>query len=91
MESFKNNNLDLRHVSFKFSSKQGMFNAIRMNHQNKNKMWFEVLKGVKVEDEVKNKGEEGTLKKAMQKIEVILRRTFIGIEIGRGTYKMKFC
>ena len=50
MESFKNNDLDLRHVSFKFSSKEGMFNAIKMSYQNKNEMWFEVLKGVKVED-----------------------------------------
>ena len=30
-----------------------MFNAKRMNYQQKNKLWFEVLKWVKVEDEVK--------------------------------------
>ena len=57
MESFKNNDLYLRHVSFKFSSKEGIFKVIRINYQHKNKMWFELLKGVNVEDEVKYKGE----------------------------------
>ena len=42
-------------------------------------MWFEILKGLKVEDEVKHKGEKGTLKKVMQKIEVSQRRMFIGM------------
>ena len=67
MESFNNNDLDLRCVLFKFSSKEGMFNAIRMNYQNKSKMWFEVLKGIKVKDKVKHKREDGTLKKGNAK------------------------
>ena len=62
MESFKNDDLDLRHIAFKFSSKVGALKAMIMNYQNKNKMWFEVLKGVKIEDKVKYKGEEVTLK-----------------------------
>ena len=49
-------------------------------------MLFVVLKGVKVEDKVKYKGEEETLKKVMQKIEENQRRTFIGMEIGRGMH-----
>ena len=60
MESFKNNNLDLRHVSLKFSSREGKFNAIRMNYHQNNKFCFEVLKGIKVEDEIEYEGEEGT-------------------------------
>ena len=42
---------------------------------------------VTVEEEVKHKGEEGTLKKVLQKIELNQRRRFIGIEIGRGTHE----
>ena len=48
MESFKNNDLDLRHVPFKISSKEGVFNAIKMNYQNKNNMWFEVQNGLRL-------------------------------------------
>ena len=38
-----------------------------MNYKHENKIWFEVLKGVKIEDEVKYKGKEGTLKKFFAK------------------------
>ena len=48
MESFKNNDLDLQHVSFKMSSKEGKFNTTRMNYQNNNEMCFEVLKGLRL-------------------------------------------
>ena len=33
LESFKDNNLGLRHVSFKLSTREGVVNAIRMNVQ----------------------------------------------------------
>ena len=36
MESFKNDDLDLRHIAFKFSSKVGALKAMIMNYQKKN-------------------------------------------------------
>ena len=50
-------------------------------------MWFEVLKGVKVEDKVEHKGETITIKQVLQKVEVNQKRIFVGIEKGLGKYK----
>ena len=74
-------------MPFKFSSKEGVLNAARMSYQSKNNAWFEALKGVKVEDKAKCKGEEGTLKKMMQKTEANQRIILTEMKIGRGMCK----
>ena len=48
LEMFKDNNVLLRHVSFKCSTKERIINAIRMNFHRENQLWFEVFKGVNV-------------------------------------------
>ena len=48
LESIEDKNLGLRHVSFKFSTKEVIFNAIRMNFHRENQLRFEVLKGLKL-------------------------------------------
>ena len=47
-----------------------------------------MLKGTKVEDEVEYKGENGTIKQVLHKVEVTERRFFVGIEKGVGNTKM---
>ena len=42
------------------------------------------MKGVKTEDEVECKGENGTIKKVVHEVEVNQRRIFVGIEQGVG-------
>ena len=56
VESFKDNELGLRCVSFKSSSFEGIVNRIRMNYQRESRLWFEVLKDVRVEEEVEYEG-----------------------------------
>ena len=87
LERFKDNKLGVRCVSFKLSTKEGIINAIRMNYQREKQLRFEVLKGVKVEDEVEYEGETGTVKQVLQKVEVNQRRIFVGIEQGVGQHK----
>ena len=58
-----------------------------MNFQRENQLWFEFLKGVKAEEKVECKGEKGTMKQALQKVEVNQRRIFVGIEQGVGKCK----
>ena len=55
LESFRDNNLGLRHVSFKFSTKEGFINAIRMNFQREKKWRFDFLKEVEHERKRNNK------------------------------------
>ena len=38
LERFENNNLGLRHVSFKLSTEEGIINAIRMNFHRDNQL-----------------------------------------------------
>ena len=70
LESFKDNELGLRHVSIKLSTREGIINAIRMNFQREKKLWFEALKGVKAEDEVECEVEKVTIKQVLRKVEV---------------------
>ena len=44
LESFKDNKLGLRCVSFKFSTREGIINAIRTNVRRERQLWFELLK-----------------------------------------------
>ena len=50
LERFKDNNLGLRYVSFKISTKEGITNELGMNFYRENQLRFEVIKGVNVED-----------------------------------------
>ena len=70
LESVKDNNLGLRCVSFKFSTREGIVNAIRINFQREKQLRFEVLKGVKVEDEVEHEGEKGSIKQVLYQVEL---------------------
>ena len=80
LESFKEKKLGLRHVSFKLSTIEEIINAIRIYFQRGNQLWFEALKGEKAEDEVEYRGEKGTIKQDLHKVEVNQRRIFVGIE-----------
>ena len=62
VEIFKDNELVLRHVSFKLWSVYGVIKGIRMIRHRENQLWFEVLKVVRSEDEVEHKGDKGALK-----------------------------
>ena len=53
-----------------------------MHFQREKQLWFEALKGVKVEDEVEYKGEKGNIKKVFQKEQVNQRRIFVDVEKG---------
>ena len=50
IEKLKDNNLGLRHVSFKLSTKEGIINAMIINFHRKNQLRFKLLKGARVED-----------------------------------------
>ena len=62
LQRFKENNLALQCVSFKLSTQEGIINAIRIKFQRAKQFCFEVLIGAKVEDEVEDEGEKGTIK-----------------------------
>ena len=82
LESFKDNNLGLRCVSFKLSAREAIMNAIRIEFQGIKQLWFEVLKGVNAEDKVECEGEKWTTKQVLHAVEVNQRRIFVGIEQG---------
>ena len=50
-------------------------------------MWFEALKGVKVEDKVEYEEEKGNFKQVFHKSEVNQRQIFVGIEKWVGKYE----
>ena len=67
LERIKGNNLGLRHVSSKFSNKEGITNAIKINFYRENQLHFEALKGVTVENDVEHKGEKEKLNNYFRK------------------------
>ena len=86
LELLKDNELGVRCVSFKLSTKEVIANAIRTIDWRKKQLWFKVLKGAPVEDEVEYEGEKGTIKEVLQQAEANQRWIFAGIEKGIGKH-----
>ena len=59
-----------------------------MNFQREKQLWFEVLKGVKVEDKVEHKGETITIKQVLQKVEVNQKGFFLELRKGLENIRM---
>ena len=47
-----NNELDVKIVSFEWTSSTGIMSATKMNHCNKEDLRFEVLKGISIKDAI---------------------------------------
>ena len=61
LERFKDENLVLRHVSFKFSTKEDIINSIRTYFHRENQLRFEVLEGFNIEGGFEYEGEKVTI------------------------------
>ena len=62
-----------------------------MNYQRENRLWFEVLKDVRVEEEVEYEGEKGTLKQVSKKWELIKEGFLWELKREQGNMKMMCC
>ena len=74
------NDLGIKHVSFKWASAIGITNAIRINHHNELDLRFEVLKGLKIDDAVEHSNDVSSGKETVMKVKTNNRKLFVGIE-----------
>ena len=65
LEMFTYKTSGLRHASFQSSVEEGIKNAMRMTYKREKQFWFELLKGVQLEDEVEHEGETGNMKQVL--------------------------
>ena len=69
IQGLKNHKLGSRHVSFKWSTKEGTAHAIRMSHHDKTQFQFEAIKWGNVSDKIEKNGAKGSLKEFLKKFE----------------------
>ena len=78
------NDLGIKHVSFKWTSANGVINAIRINCYDKADLRFEVLKGLKIDDTVEHNDDISSVKEISMKVHKNNKKLFVGIESGMG-------
>ena len=78
------NDLGIKHASFKWTSATGVINAIRINCYDKVDLRFEVLKGLKIDDAVECNDDMSSVKEILMKVQKNNRKLFVGIESGMG-------
>ena len=67
---FNENELGMKHVSFKCKSSAGTTNALRMNRHIKDDLCFEVLKGINARDKMDHECELASTKEILANVEV---------------------
>ena len=84
------NDLGIKFVSFKWALATGITNAARMRHHKKECLRFEVLKEIRIDDEVEYGNDLSSAKEMFRNVETNSRKVFVGIEQGSGKTKMIF-
>ena len=87
LKSFRENNLGIRHVSFRKIDSNGILAAMRLNYYPEKTLKFVVLKEVCVDDKASYDGKIGTLKQVTKQVKVNSKKIIVGVEIGTGKHE----